>query len=291
MKCELCPRKCNIDRSQSIGYCGANEEISLALCNLHFSEEPCISGTNGSGTIFFSGCNLRCVYCQNYDVSRMKIAKSVSISRLAEIFKELEDMGAENINLVTPTHYAKQIMAALDIYRPSIPIVYNTNGYESPETIRQLKDYVDIYLTDFKYYDSALSGRLSGATNYKDMATIALKEMLNNQPNNIFDKDKLIKGVIVRHLVLPNHTDDSIRILDHIYNTFGNGITISLMSQYTPMGDISNHTDINRCLKPIEYKIVLSHLEKLGVSGYMQELSSATNSYIPHFDYTGVEKK
>lgn len=291
MKCTQCPRNCNIDRSISKGFCGASENITLALANLHYSEEPIISGTNGSGTIFFSGCNLKCVFCQNYELSTNKKGKEITINRLAEIFKELEESGAHNINLVTPSHYANQIIQALDIYKPNIPIVYNTNGYETVDTIKKLSKYIDIYLTDFKYYDNDLSNRLSHANNYKDVALLALKEMLQNQPENIIENGIMKKGVIVRHLVLPNHTDDSIKVLDLLHENFGNKLTISLMSQYVPLNDLSSHPDINRPLKPIEYKIVLSHLEKLGFDGFMQELSSSSTSYIPNFDYTGVDKK
>ena len=261
------------------------------MANLHYSEEPIISGTNGSGTIFFAGCNLKCVFCQNHDVSTNIIGKEITTHRLAEIFKELEDGGAHNINLVTPTHYANQIMAALDIYRPNIPIVYNTNGYESVDTIKKLSKYIDIYLTDFKYYDNELSNRLSHANNYREVASLALAEMLKNQSENIIKDGIMQKGVIVRHLVLPNHTDDSIKVLDYLHDTFGKDLLISLMSQYVPLNDLSNHPDISRPLKPIEYKIVLSHLEKLGFDGFMQELSSSSTSYIPNFDYTGVDKK
>lgn len=290
MNCNICPRKCNIDRSTKLGFCGAHENVTLALCNLHFSEEPIISGTNGSGTIFFSGCNLRCVFCQNYDVSRNTIGKEITIERLAEIFKELETQGVNNINLVTPTHYANQIMKALDIYRPNIPIVYNTNGYESVETLQKLSKYIDIYLTDFKYYDDDLALTLSKAKSYRNIATDALKQMLINQPKVIIENGLMKKGVIVRHLVLPNHTDDSIKILDHLNNNFGNKLTISLMSQYLPI-NVSDYPDINRPLKPLEYKRVLFYAEKLGFDGFMQELSSSDSSYIPNFDYTGVEKK
>lgn len=291
MKCNQCPRKCNIDRSIAKGFCGASEKVSLALANLHHSEEPIISGTKGSGTIFFAGCNLKCVFCQNFEVSNNQIGKEISVERLAEIFKELEDMGAHNINLVTPTHYADAIMSALDIYTPNIPIVYNTNGYESVDTIKKLSKYIDIYLSDFKYYDDTLASRLSHVSNYRDTATLALKEMLRNQPENIIEDGIMKKGVIVRHLVLPNHTDDSIAVLEHLYSIFGNNITISLMSQYVPLNDLSANPDISRPLKPIEYKIVLSYLEKLGFDGYMQELSSNTTDYIPTFDCSGVEKK
>ena len=291
MKCNQCPRQCNIDRSTSTGFCGASENVTLALANLHHSEEPIISGTNGSGTIFFSGCNLKCVFCQNYEVSNNNIGKEISANRLAEIFKELEDSGAHNINLVTPTHYAEQIIKALDIYHPNIPIVYNSNGYESVETIRKLSKYIDIYLTDFKYYDDSLASRLSHAKNYREVATLALNEMLINQPQNIIQDGIMKKGVIVRHLVLPNHTDDSIQVLNYLNEKFGNALLISLMSQYVPLNDLSSHLDISRPLKPIEYKIVLSHLEKLGFDGFMQELSSNSTSYIPTFDYSGVDKK
>lgn len=290
MKCNTCPRKCNIDRSKLKGFCNAKSKVTLALCNLHYSEEPIISGTNGSGTVFFSGCNLRCVYCQNFDVSRNKIGKEVSIKRLAEIFKELEEQGAHNINLVTPTHYANQIIEALKIYKPKIPIVYNTNGYESVETLKKLAPYVDIYLTDFKYYDNNLSFRLSNAKDYLEVATSALKQMILNQPKNIIENGLMKKGVIVRHLVLPNHSDDSIKVLDHLNNTFGNNLLLSLMSQYVVMNLSDEYNDIKRVLKPIEYKRVLFHAQSLGFDGFMQELSSSNTKYIPNFNLDGVKK-
>lgn len=292
MKCNTCPRHCNIDRKTHRGFCNADEDVTLALCNLHFSEEPCISGTNGSGTIFFSGCNLRCVFCQNLEVSRNKIGTTVSINRLAEIFKELEIKGANNINLVTPTHYALQIIEALKVYKPQIPIVYNTNGYEDVDTLIKLKDYIDIYLTDFKYYDDDLAMRLSSVKNYKNVATAALRQMLINQPKNIYDKNGIMqKGVIVRHLVLPSYTDDSIKVLKHLYDNFSNNILISLMSQYTPLNIDDTYSDISRRLKPIEYKRVLMYLNTLGFDGFKQELDSANSTYIPNFDLTGVKKK
>lgn len=290
MNCNTCPRKCNVDRNIKKGFCNASENVTLALCNLHYSEEPIISGTSGSGTIFFSGCNLKCVYCQNIDVSRNKIGKEVTIDRLAEIFKELESQGANNINLVTPTHYANQIIEALKIYKPKIPVVYNTNGYESVETLKKLAPYIDIYLTDFKYFDNNLSLRLSSCNNYLEIATMALKQMLQNQPKNIVKNGLMKKGVIVRHLVLPNHTDDSIKVLDHLYNTFGNKLLISLMSQYVVMNLSDEFADIKRTLKPIEYKRVLFHAESLKFDGFMQELSSSNITYIPNFDLSGVEK-
>lgn len=288
MKCTLCPRKCNIDRSKSTGFCGSPKNVKLALCNLHFSEEPVISGTNGSGTVFFCGCNLKCVYCQNYEVSRNNIGKEVSVNRLAQIFKELEEQGANNINLVTPTHYADAIIEALKIYKPNIPIVYNTNGYESVETIQKLKDYIDIYLTDFKYYSNNLSLKYSSALNYCEVATNALKQMIKNQPHNIIENGLMKKGVIVRHLVLPNNTEDSINVLNHINQNFGNNVLISLMSQYVPLNNLNNYPEINRTLKPIEYKLVLNHLTKLDFNGFMQELCSNSTSYIPKFDGSGV---
>lgn len=292
MICNICPRKCNIDRDIKNGYCNSSNMVKLALCNLHFSEEPVISGENGSGTIFFGGCNLRCVFCQNYDVSRGNIGQEVSVERLAEIFKELEEQGACNINLVTPTHYALQIVEALKIYKPKIPIVYNTNGYERSETLKMLSKYIDIYLTDFKYYDNSLAKRFSDAKQYLEIATEALEQMIKNQPQNVFGENGLMKkGVIVRHLVLPNHTNDSIKMIEYINKKFGNGVLLSVMSQYVPMHLTKEYEDINRTLKPLEYKRVIQYVSKLGFNGFMQELSSSCACYIPNFNLDGVEKR
>ena len=289
MKCYGCPRQCGIDRDISTGVCGVGVMPKVAKAYLHQWEEPCVSVNNGSGTIFFSGCNLKCVYCQNYKISSECFGKEISIEGLAELYKKMENFGADNINLVTPSHYIDAIVQSLNIYKPSIPIVYNSSGYESVEQLSKLKDLVDIYLVDFKYHSPELAERLSSAKNYPQVAKDTIKLMREYQPNNIYDGDKLIKGVIIRHLILPNHTDDSIAILDWIKDNINNPC-ISLMGQFVPMYKAMEYDDINRKLKPIEYKRVSSYMLKLGLTdGYMQELSSASEEYTPIWDLEGIE--
>ena len=292
-KCTLCPRCCNVDRSIALGYCKSNNNIKVARASLHFDEEPIISGSSGSGTIFFSGCNLQCVYCQNYSISHENFGKEISVDKLVEIFKDLENQGANNINLVTPTHFVDAIIAALKIYRPKVPIIYNTNSYESVETLKKLAPFIDIYLADIKYYDSNLSLKLSKAKDYFEVALKALIQMRKNVPEDIIENGLMKKGIIVRHLVLPNHIDDSKKVFDAVANTFSPKDTIiSLMGQYTPMYKASDYPDINRPLKPLEYKIVQNYVLNLGFdNGFFQELSSATSDYTPTFDLTGIDNK
>lgn len=289
MKCYGCPRQCGIDRNETFGVCGVGTNPKIAKVYLHQWEEPCISVKNGSGTIFFSGCNLKCVYCQNYKISGECFGKEITIEQLAELYKRLENMGADNINLVTPSHYIDAITESLKIYKPSIPVVYNSSGYESVEELLKLKDYIDVYLVDFKYFDCELAKRLSFASDYPEVAKNVIKFMRDVCPENIYDGDRLVKGVIIRHLILPNHTDDSIKILEWIRENIKDPI-ISLMGQYTPMHKASLFEDINRKLKPIEYKRVSSAMIKMGlVNGYMQELSSADENYTPTWDLQGVD--
>ena len=292
-KCTLCPRCCNVDRSTSLGYCKSNNNIKVARASLHFDEEPIISGTSGSGTIFFSGCNLKCIYCQNHSISHENFGKEISIDKLVEIFKDLENQGANNINLVTPTHFVDGIIEALKIYKPKIPIVYNTNSYESVETLIKLAPFIDIYLADIKYYDSDLSLKLSKAQDYFEVAKNALIQMRKNVPCDIIENGLMKKGIIIRHLVLPNHIDDSKKVFNEIANLFNPQNTIiSLMGQYTPMYKACDYPDIDRSLKPLEYKIVQNHILNLGFdNGFFQELSSATSDYTPSFDLTGIDNK
>ena len=288
MICNNCPRKCNVDRSKSVGVCGVGELPRVAKAYLHKWEEPIISGEKGSGTVFFSGCNLKCVYCQNYQISHKNYGKYITYEKLAEIFKNLEQSGASNINLVSPSHYVHAIKKALDIYRPNIPIVYNSSGYDSLENLEILKDYIDIYLVDFKYYDAELANRLSKAPDYPEVAKSVIAKMREYQPSEVYDGEMLKKGVVIRHLVLPGHTDDSINILNWIKDNISNPF-ISLMSQYTPMYNAKMHDDINRPLKPLEYKIVEQTMVNLGLTeGYAQELTSASDCYTPVFDCEGV---
>lgn len=290
MKCNLCPRKCNIDRAVQPGFCGAPKNLKVAKVGLHFWEEPVISGTRGSGTVFFSGCNLDCVFCQNYELSHEIVGKEITVQRLADIFKEQEKKGAHNINLVTPSHYVDKIIEALDIYKPNIPVVYNTNGYDTVENIQKLKGYVDIYLPDFKYVSSELSGKYSGAKNYFEVASASIREMLNQQPVNEFDENGMMtKGVIIRHMVLPGCMSDSCQVLDYIKDNFGADTYVSVMSQYTPGLYLKNYPEIDRKLKPLEYKYVINHFIKIGLkNGFYQDLTSASAEYIPPFDLEGV---
>ena len=289
MFCTQCPRRCGNAREEGKGFCGLKDEVKIALAKLHFGEEPIISGNNGSGTIFFSGCNLHCVFCQNHELSHENFGKVVSVERLAEIFKELESKGAHNINLVTPTPYVDYIIKALNIYRPNIPIVYNTNGYESVESLEKLKDYIDIYLTDLKYVDDALAQKYSSCHDYFDVTTKAILQMRKNIPQDIVEEGLMKKGIIVRHLVLPNNTNDSIKVLDWIKDNLGVNTYISVMGQYTPLYKACDFKEINRTITPLEYKRVLTHFNTCGFqNGFAQELDSAGTNEIPHFDLKGV---
>lgn len=289
MICNLCPRKCNVNRDLKSGFCGVSNTLKVARAQLHFWEEPIISGTNGSGTIFFSGCNLKCVYCQNFNISKENFGKDITTQRLAEIFKELENAGAHNINLVTPSHYVKQIVEALNIYKPKIPVVYNTSGYDSVEELKMFEGYVDVYLTDLKYYSSELSQKYSSAKNYFEVCSLAIKEMIRQQPKNVMENGLIKKGVIIRHMVLPNCINDSFKVLEWIKNNLGEDVIVSVMGQYTPYFNASKFPEINRKLKPVEYKLVINHFNKLGLkNGFMQSLDSADENFIPPFNLEGV---
>lgn len=288
MICNKCPRKCNVDRYRSVGVCGVGELPRVAKAYLHQWEEPIITGKNGSGTVFFSGCNLKCVYCQNHKISHDNYGKYITHAKLAEIFKNLEEKGASNINLVSPSHYVNAIIEALKIYKPKIPVVYNTSGYDSVETLEELKDYVDIFLVDFKYFDEGLANQLSKAPDYPEVAKNAILKMRELIPEEIYEDNILKRGVIIRHLILPNHTDDSIKILEWIKKNVKNPL-ISLMGQYTPMYKAKFMEGMDRVLKPIEYKLVESKMIELGLTnGFTQELSSANDCYTPVFDCEGV---
>lgn len=289
MICDICPRKCNIDRSKAVGFCGMTNTVKLAKADVFMWEEPCISGTNGSGAVFFSGCNLRCCFCQNFQISNQNFGKEISTKRLAQIFKELAEKDVHNINLVSPSHFVNQIIEALKIYKPNIPIVYNSNGYESVETIKKLKNYVDIYLVDLKFCSSELSQRYCKANNYFDVATSAIKEMISQKPKVIVQNGIMKQGVIIRHLVMPNQTADSLKILQWIADNAKENCLVSLMCQYIPYFNAKNFPEINRKLKPIEYKIVLTRANELGLTnGYAQDMSSATEDFIPLWDLKGV---
>ena len=289
--CNICPRNCNVDRDKTLGFCKATNKIKISKVMLHYYEEPIISGestpakkANGSGTVFFSSCNLKCIYCQNSEISAGGLGKEISTSKLVSIFKQIEKAGANNINLVTPTHFTEQIIEALKIYKPKIPIVWNTSGYEKQETIKKLAPYVDIFLTDLKYFSSELSAKLSLAPNYFEEASKAILQMRKNQPKDIITNGIMQKGLIVRHLVLPGCTKDSENVIDWVYNNLGNETIFSLMSQYVPMGSAYKITEINRKIKPIEYKVLTNKLNSLGFkNAFVQEFSSAETVYTPDF--------
>ena len=283
--CTLCPNECKVDKQFQIGACGTDANVKIAKFYLHKFEEPVISGTNGSGTVFFCGCSLRCAFCQNYSLSRVERGKTVSVYELADIFRKLEDMGAHNINLVTPTHYSDKIIDALKVYKPKIPIVYNTHGYENVDNLKMLNEYVDVYLPDVKFFSPALSKRYTGKENYFEVASAAVEFMIKNKPL-IFGDDGLIKsGVIVRHLVLPQGVSDSKKILDW-YSAFKSNAYINVMSQYTPFGDIDKFPELKRKITAREYDTVIEYALSLGIENmYYQKLDSADKKYIPEWDF------
>lgn len=295
MKCELCPRMCGVDRAQKRGFCGMGDKITAAKAMLHFWEEPCVSGERGSGAVFFSGCVMKCVFCQNYDISSENVGREISEERLAEIFLELQDKGAQNINLVNPTHFVPQIINSIEIAKKQgmrLPIVYNSGGYERVETLRMLDGIVSVYLPDVKYYSEELSKTLSAAPNYFDTAMNSVAEMVRQTGKPSFDENGAIKsGVIVRHLVLPNHYKDSVEIIKKLGERFGGEILFSLMSQYTPFGKVKTDprfAKMNRRLTTFEYQKALDAVYEAALEGFMQEKSSANEEYTPKFDFEGL---
>ena len=290
MICTLCPRNCGAERTaeSGAGVCRMGTQPKIARAALHMWEEPCISGTRGSGAVFFSGCGLRCVFCQNEAISQQGEGKIVTPERLAEIFRELEAQGAHNINLVTAAHFVPAVLEALSLYRPNIPIVYNSSGYESIETLRMLSGVVDIYLPDYKYIDPNMAAMLSGARDYPDVAFAAIAEMIRQTGAPVYDENGMMqRGALIRHLVLPGLTGDSMKILTRIRDEFP-GIPVSLMGQYTPCGRALSMPGMDRKIKKKEYARVLAHMEAIGLDGYRQELGSADGAFIPSFDETGV---
>lgn len=290
MICTLCPRNCGAERTaeSGAGVCRMGIQPKIARAALHMWEEPCISGTRGSGAVFFSGCGLRCVFCQNEAISQQGEGKIVTPARLAEIFRELEAQGAHNINLVTAAHFVPAVLEALNLYRPNIPIVYNSSGYESIETLRMLSGIVDIYLPDYKYIDPNMAAMLSGARDYPDVAFAAIAEMIRQTGAPVYDENGMMqRGTLIRHLVLPGLTGDSMKILTRISDEFP-GIPVSLMGQYTPCGRALSMPGMDRKIKKKEYARVLAHMEAIGLDGYRQELGSADGAFIPSFDETGV---
>lgn len=294
-KCGLCPRNCGADRATSLGFCGAGDKIKAAKAYLHRGEEPIISGdgkTRGSGTVFFSHCQLKCPFCQNYEISEVGLGAEISEKRLAEIMLNLQKSGAYNINLVSPTPYVPQIINALDLCkgRLKIPVAYNCGGYESADTLWRLSGYVQIYMPDIKFCAPELSAKYLCAADYFEKAVLALGEMINQVGKPKIGDDGIMQsGVIVRHLVMPSCYRDSIEILRRLYEKFGrNSFILSLMSQYIPLNRAAEYPEINRRVTTFEYEKVLDEAEKLGFSGFMQQRDSATDSLIPKWDFEGI---
>ena len=293
MRCELCPRRCGADRTRQAGYCGAGSALRVARAALHFWEEPCISGTRGSGTVFFSGCPLKCCYCQNWKISAEGFGKEIALERLTEIFLELQDKGAHNLNLVTATPWLEWILPALDEARRrgcTLPVVYNTGGYETLETVGRLAPYVDIWLADVKYVSPALSREYSGAADYFAVCEQAVTRMLELTGAPVYDGEGILqRGVILRHLALPGCLEDSKAVLDWMAALPKGSFIPSLMSQYTPFYKAAEHKNLRRRISTWEYRQVIDRAVDLGLTeGYMQEKSSAREEYTPPFDLEGV---
>ena len=288
--CKICPHKCRVNREEGqIGRCRCDDKIKIALASIHYYEEPSISGKNGSGTVFFSNCNLNCIYCQNYEISQLGKGKVITIEELADICIKQQEKGVNNINLVTPTMYAYQIIEAIKIAKRNglnIPILYNTNGYERVETIKALEGYIDVYLPDLKYYSNLLSKKYSNVDNYFEVATNAIKEMYKQVGTAQFNKDGIIqKGVIIRHLVLPNHLQNSKHILKWIKENMPEDTYVSVMAQYFPTYKAKEDKDINRKLTKKEYEEIENYLYTLQLEkGYMQELGEHEEEYVPKWD-------
>lgn len=287
--CRLCPRYCGVNREcGEVGYCGCGSKIKIARYSLHMWEEPCISGNAGSGTIFFSCCNLRCVYCQNYDISIMGKGREISVEEFSDICLDLQNNGALNINLVTAVMYIPLVVDGIKLAKRrglSIPIVYNSSGYESVEGLKLLEGSVDIYLVDFKYYDNELSSRYSGVNNYKEYASEAIEEMYRQVGKNKFNKNKMmIKGLIIRHLVLPGCSSDSKMIIKYLFDTYNDNIYLSIMNQYTPVRKIGIDS-LDRCVTNSEYDNVVDFAYEVGVrNAFVQEGETQKESFIPDFD-------
>ena len=289
MICNQCPRQCHIDRESAVGFCRSPAAFRVARAALHLWEEPCISGKNGSGTVFFSGCNLRCVFCQNEEISHRNKGVEVTDDKLIAIFESLIAQGAENINLVNPTHYAGRLADVLSHWHSPVPVVYNSSGYESAETLRRLEGLVDVYLPDFKYIRSEKALRYSRAEDYPQTAMAALAEMRRQQPADVFDERGMMqKGMIIRHLILPANTNSSLEILDYLQEHFPDTY-LSLMAQYTPCGDLSETPEINRPITAREYNKVADAAVERGMEKvFLQKRSSSDKKFIPAFDFTGI---
>lgn len=289
--CSICPRRCGVDRDIKKGFCGVGSTLKAARAGLHFWEEPCICSSGGAGAVFFSGCNLRCIYCQNEKISCGCAGKEITVSRLREIFDELIWQGADVIDLVTPTHYTDIIIRALSEEKLPVPVVWNSSAYEEPETLKRLEGLIDIYLPDYKYSDPSLASKLSGAADYPEKAREAIKEMYRQTGDFSLDKDgMMLGGVIIRHLVLPGFVENTLGCLDDITEMFsGENVMISLMSQYTPPEKALPVPSLNRRLTNEEYEKAVGYLYLLGwENGFVQELSSAESEFTPDFDCSGV---
>jgi len=301
MKCYICPRECGADRDNGkVGACGVDNKLYVARTSLHMWEEPCISGEKGSGTVFFAGCPLGCIYCQNsliskeYDKTKSLIQKcqqnnwEYSVDDLANAFIELQDIGAENINLVTPTHYSLKIREALLMAKEKglrLPVVYNCSGYEKVETLKMMEDVVDIYLTDFKYFDDSIAKEYSNVNNYVEIAKAALDEMVRQKPSCEFDADMMKQGVIVRNLLLPGHVNNSKKVIEYVYSKYGDKVYISIMNQYTPMHSIDIMKPLDRNVTKREYERLIDYALYLGINNaYIQEGDVASESFIPDFE-------
>ena len=289
--CSLCPRECGALREADIGegFCGMGADPVVARAALHYWEEPCISGKKGSGAIFFTGCSLQCVFCQNYQISTEKsVGKRITVKELSEIFQRLEKEGAQSINLVNPTHFAAAIREALLLYKPSVPVVYNSGGYDRVETLRSLDGLIDVYLPDWKYAVPELGALYSGAENYAQVVKKAVSEMVRQTGAPVFNEEGiLLKGTLVRHLILPSNTRNSIRVLEEIAG-ISDKVLVSLMAQYVPCGKAEKYPEINRRITSREYKKVQQRLFELGLDGFVQERESAKKEYIPPFNLEGV---
>ena len=296
-KCNLCPHKCGVNRLENkIGICKATNNVKLALANMHYFEEPCISGKTGSGTVFFSNCNLNCVFCQNYKISQLGFGEEITIDRLAEIFIELQKRGANNINLVSPTIYSLQIKEAIKKAKElglNLPIIYNSSGYEDVEALKNLDGYIDVYLPDFKYYKNETALEYSKIKNYFNITTLALKEMKRQVGNPVFDDNGIIqKGMIVRHMILPSHIMETIRILDWIKENLGDDTYISIMAQYFPTNKAYLYKEINRKITKKELNIVKNYLEKINMqNGYIQKIGKHEEEFVLDFNLEGIRKK
>ena len=291
-KCTLCPRNCGIDRYENVGICGATNKIKVAYYSLHHWEEPVISGNNGSGTVFFSHCNLKCIFCQNKKISTLGYGKEITIKRLQNIYLELQEKGAHNINLVTPTHYVPLIVKSLKNLKGNdlkIPIVYNTSSYENVETIKMMDGLVDIYLADFKYFDNKIGKNYSNCDNYFEVASMAIDEMYKQIGNPVIKNNLMVKGLIVRILLLPGHKEDAKNIIKYLYDKYGDKIYISIMNQYTPVTKTLIFPNLNWTVTDGEYADVINYACDLGVTkAFIQDGCTADESFIPDFDCSSV---